>query len=123
MPTWSAAVRYAEVDQQGVVFNAHYLLYCDEAFNAFCLGQGLRELAERVQLVSSAITWRGSARWGDVVEVNARCVRTGTSSFTMTFAVTAGARALCDVETVYVLTTEDGRSAPLPDGVRAALTG
>ena len=27
--------RYAEVDQQGVVFNSHYLIWFDEAFTAF----------------------------------------------------------------------------------------
>jgi acyl-CoA thioester hydrolase len=31
MPAWSAPVRYAECDQQGVVFNANYLAYADEA--------------------------------------------------------------------------------------------
>ena len=29
MSTWSAPVRYAECDGQGVVFNSHYLLYAD----------------------------------------------------------------------------------------------
>ena len=31
MRIWSAPVRYAECDGQGVVFNSHYLLYADEA--------------------------------------------------------------------------------------------
>ena len=34
MATWSAQVRYAEVDQQGLVFNAHYLTWADEACTA-----------------------------------------------------------------------------------------
>ena len=28
---WSAPVRFVECDQQGVVFNAHYLTWADEA--------------------------------------------------------------------------------------------
>ena len=28
---WSSPVRYGECDQQGVVFNAHYMAYCDDA--------------------------------------------------------------------------------------------
>src|SRR5262249_38045593 len=51
--TWSAVVRYAEVDQQGVVFNAHYLTYCDEAMGLLCAQNGLLDIAERIQLVSS----------------------------------------------------------------------
>ncbi|PZS26892.1 MAG: acyl-CoA thioesterase [Pseudonocardiales bacterium] len=120
MSTWSAPVRYAEVDQQGVVFNSHYLLYCDEAMSAFCAGRGLLKLAERVHLVASTLTWRSPARWGEVVDVTARCTSVGTSSFAMHFELAVGERMCCLVETTYVL-AEDGRPAPLPDEVRAPL--
>ena len=30
---WSSPVRYGECDQQGVVFNAHYLAYVDDALD------------------------------------------------------------------------------------------
>jgi acyl-CoA thioester hydrolase len=119
--TWSAPVRYGEVDQQGVVFNSHYLLYCDEAMGAYCAQRGLLDLAERVHLVSSALTWRSPARWGEVVDVTARCIRVGTSSFAMRFDLRVGERECCAVETTYVL-AEDGRPRPLPDNIRALLT-
>jgi acyl-CoA thioester hydrolase len=121
MPTWSAPVRYAEVDQQGIVFNSHYLLYCDEAMGAFCIERGLRELAERVHLVASGLSWSAPARWGDVIEVDAACTRLGTSSFVMHFDVRVGEQLVCAVDTTYVL-AEDGRPAPLPPDVRASLT-
>jgi acyl-CoA thioester hydrolase len=121
MPTWSAPVRYAEVDQQGIVFNSHYLLYCDEAMGAFCLERGLGDLADRSHLVASSLTWSAPARWGDVVDVDATCTRLGTTSFVMHFDVRAGDRAVCAVDTTYVL-ADDGRAAPLPDDARAALT-
>ena len=121
-PTWSAPVRYAEVDQQGVVFNAHYLLYCDEAMGAFCDQRGLRGLAADVKLIASALTWSGSARWGDTVTVDAHCTRLGTSSLTMTFDVRAGTVECCRVETTYVLVGPDDRPVPIPDDARAALT-
>jgi acyl-CoA thioesterase FadM len=38
---WSAVVRFAEVDGQNVVFNSHYLTYCDEAMSAFCATRGM----------------------------------------------------------------------------------
>ena len=122
MPSWSAPVRYAEVDQQGVVFNAHYLMYCDEAMGAFCTDRGLRRFVGLVRLVSSTLTWSAPAHWGDVVEVDARCARVGRTSVTMAFDITAGGRRCCEVETVYVHADVDGRPQPVPDDVREVLT-
>ena len=114
-------MRYAEVDQQGVVFNAHYLLYCDEAMGAFCTQRGLHEFVERVRLVTSTLTWTGPARWGDVVDVDVRCTRLGRTSATLAFEIRAGDRPCCTVETVYVLADEDGTPVPIPDETRAGL--
>ena len=122
MPTWSAPVRYAEVDQQGVVFNAHYLLYCDEAMGTFCVQRGLTEFVELVRLVTSTLTWSGPARWGDVVEVDVRCTKIGQTSATLAFDVRAGGRACCEVETVYVYADESGSPKEIPEAIRTALT-
>ena len=122
MSTWSAPVRFAEVDQQGVVFNAHYLLYCDEAMGAFCIQRGLREFVELVKLVTSTITWSGPARWGDVVEVGVQCTKVGRTSARLAFEVRAGGRPCCRVETVYVYADESGTPREIPDDIRAALT-
>lgn len=121
-PTWSAPVRYAEVDQQGVVFNAHYLLYCDEAMGSFCIERGLQEFVELVRLVSSTLTWTAPARWGDVVDVQVSCTRVGRTSATLAFAITAGGRPCCAVETTYVYTDADGAAVPIPDEIRERLT-
>jgi acyl-CoA thioester hydrolase len=122
MTTWSAPVRYAEVDQQGVVFNSHYLLYCDEAMGAFCEQRGLREFVELVRLVSSTITWSAPARWGDTVEVDVSCTRVGRTSATLAFELRAGGRACCRVETVYVYADRSGQPNVIPDDIRAVLT-
>ena len=122
MATWSAPVRYAEVDQQGVVFNAHYLLYCDEAMGAFCIQRGLSEFVELVRLVTSTLTWSGPAHWGDVIDVDVRCTQVGTTSATLAFDVHAAGRPCCQVETVYVYADRSGTPAPIPDEVRVALT-
>ena len=29
-PVWSSPVRYVECDQQGIVFNGHYLVWADD---------------------------------------------------------------------------------------------
>ncbi|TAM89694.1 MAG: acyl-CoA thioesterase [Jatrophihabitans sp.] len=122
-PIWSAPVRYAEVDQQNIVFNAHYLTYCDEASTAYFRAAGLLGFAEGVRLVTSTITWRGSARWGDEVAVTARCTATGRTSVTFAFTITASGRPCCEVSTVYVYADASGVPQPIPDDVRARLRG
>jgi acyl-CoA thioester hydrolase len=121
MATWSAPVRYAEVDQQGIVFNSHYLLYCDEAMGAYCTERGMLDLAERVHLVASSLTWQAPARWGELIEVDAHCAKVGRTSFVIHFDLRVGDRVCCAVDTTYVL-VEDGRPRPLPEPVRALLT-
>lgn len=122
MATWSATVRYAEVDQQGVVFNSHYLLYCDETMGAFCIQRGLRDFVELVRLVTSTLTWRGPARWAELIEVDVQCTKVGRTSATLAFDVRADGRPCCQVETVYVYADKSGTPAEIPDDVRAALT-
>jgi acyl-CoA thioester hydrolase len=119
--TWLAPVRYVEADQQGIVFNAHYLTYCDEAFGAFCAERGLLAFAAQVYVVSSTLTWTASARWGDLVEVRTRCLRVGRSSTLINFEIRASGRDCCQVETTYVLTDADGVKTPISDSVRAKL--
>jgi acyl-CoA thioester hydrolase len=111
--SWTAPVRYAEMDGQGVVFNSHYLLYCDEAMSLFCRERGLLDLAERVRLKASSLTWTSGATWGETISVLASCTEVGQSSFAMSFEVTAGERLCCSVRTSYVRTDENGRPTPL----------
>ena len=120
---WSAPVRYAEVDAQNVVFNSHYLLYCDEAMSAFCTQRGLATWSEHVQVVSATLDWRSGARWGDTIEVDVECTRVGRTSFVLAFVVRVGARVCCEVTTTYVHIDADARPSPVPERVRAQLIG
>ena len=123
---WSAPVRYVECDQQGIVFNAHYLTWADEASNAWWAFHGLpwEELiaggAEPV-VKASTLEWTSSARWGDVVTVDAETEKVGTTSATARFTVRVGERVCCVVRTTYVCIS-GGQSTPWPDDVRARLT-
>lgn len=114
-------MRYAEVDQQGIVFNAHYLTYCDEAMTAYLRQRGLPEFGELVRLVTSTITWRDSARWGDRVAVDVRCAGIGRTSVALEFTVTASSRPCCTVSTVYVYADGAGVPQPVPDAARQRL--
>jgi acyl-CoA thioester hydrolase len=123
---WSSPVRYVECDQQGVVFNAHYLTWADEASNAWWASVGLswEELVRRQidpVVKASTLEWTSSARWGDVVTVDAETEKVGTTSATARFTVRVGDRVCCVVRNTYVCLSE-GRSTPWPDDVRARLT-
>jgi acyl-CoA thioester hydrolase len=123
--TWSAPVRYVECDQQGIAFNAHYLIWTDEASNGWWQTHGITwaELAERqVEPVvkASTLEWSSSARWGDTVVVDAETERVGRTSATARFTVRVGERVCCVVLTTYVCVRE-GHAEPWPDDVRVRL--
>jgi acyl-CoA thioester hydrolase len=125
-PSWSAPVRFAEVDQQGVVFNAHYLTYCDEALGAFFGQQSteqldLRPFSAGLKLVNSTLTWVRAAAYGEVVDVAVSCERVGTTSMAISFEVQADGHDCCHVHTVYVNVDQTGKPAPIPDEVRAVV--
>ena len=123
MRAWSAPVRYAEADQQGIVFNAHYLTWADEACTAWFAALGLpydallaRGLDMRVK--ASTLDWTAAARYGDVVDVDVECERVGGSSWVLVLRVLVGERLCCTVRTTYVLVDEAGRPTRVPDDLR-----
>ena len=129
---WRAKVRYAECDQQGVVFNAHYLTWCDEAVVGWFAATGTDYDAMRARgldtmVVASALEWASSARYGDEVEVDVGTDRVGRTSVTVAFVVRVGERVCCRVRTTYVLVDVSsgavGRPSPVPDDLRAAWDG
>ena len=123
---WSSPVRFIECDQQGIVFNAHYLVWADEAVNIWWSTRGVdwSDLDARgfdYVVVASTLEWRSSARWGDTVDVDADLEKLGRTSLTLKFTIRVGDRECCVVRTTYVC-TEGGTSTPWPDVVRERLT-
>lgn len=119
-------VRYAEVDGQGVVFNAHWLTYCDDACTRFMesLGFGERFWIEEfdVMLVHAELDWSGSARFDDWIDIAVVPVRLGTSSFDLRYEATVAGQAVCRATITYVSVRPGAHeSRPLPEPVRAAL--
>jgi acyl-CoA thioester hydrolase len=121
------SIRYAEVDQQGVVFNAHYLTYFDEAMTAFLVHRGLpypamTEAGFDVMLVHSEIDWRGAVRWLDDVAVRVSLATLGRTSFALDFEVVRDSSVVVDGRTVYVcIDVEHHQPQPVPDALRSAL--
>lgn len=112
--THPVAVRYLEVDAQGVVFNSWYLAYFDDAMTAFLAHRGLpyRTMLDAgydVQLVRSEIDWRTGVGFGDEVAVAVSTARLGRTSFALDFEVRRGGdEVTCTGRTVYVVVATDG---------------
>jgi acyl-CoA thioester hydrolase len=79
-------VRWAEVDRQGVVFNAHYLLYCDVCVTEYWREVGLTypddfvRLGSDLYVRSATLDYRSAALYDDELEVCGRTARIGSSS-------------------------------------------
>jgi acyl-CoA thioester hydrolase len=121
-------VRYMEVDAQGVVFNAWYLTYFDDAMTAFMKDRGMPyqtmlDAGFDVQLVRSEIDYRAGVRWQDEIVVAVATSRLGNTSFTLDFQVRRGAGEVCtNGRTVYVVVdTTAHRKQAIPAFMRDAL--
>jgi acyl-CoA thioester hydrolase len=110
----SLRVRYMEVDAQGVVFNAWYLTYFDEAMSAFLGFRGLPypallDAGFDVQLVRCEMDWNAGLHWQDEVLVAVSTARLGRTSFALDFETRRdGGQVTCSARTVYVVVATDG---------------
>jgi len=126
VPAWSAPVRFVECDAQGIVFNGHYLVWCDEATTSWLERSGVPYASLRARgldfsVVGATLSWSSPARYGDVVDLHVTPERAGRTSWALRHEVRVGERLCCTVVITYVVTGEDARPAPLPDDLRAAL--
>lgn len=84
-------VRWAEIDKQGVVFNAHYLLYCDVCVTEYWRAIDVRYPDDFVRhgndlfVRKTTIEYFWSAYYDDELEICGRIARIGDSS--MSFVV------------------------------------
>jgi acyl-CoA thioester hydrolase len=106
-------VRYMEVDAQGVVFNAWYLTYFDDAFTAFLGARGLPysvmlDAGFDTQLVRLEIDWKTGLRWQDDVLVAVSTASLGHTSFAIDFETRRNGQVTCSARTVYVVVATDG---------------
>lgn len=123
-------VRWAEVDMQKIVFNAHYLMYFDTAVTDYWRALSL-PYVEAMQLldgdlfvVKATVEFHASARMDDQIEVAMRCARIGRSSLVFHGAIFRGEEHLISGELVYVFADPaTQRSRPVPDALRALLEG
>lgn len=125
-------VRWAEVDMQKVVFNAHYLTYIDSAIGEYWREIGLPypdgyvdRYGTDLFLRKATVDYLGSARYDDRLTVLCRVASLGRTSMTMRFEIwrasdTGEGALLVTAELVYVnVRLDTSQPDPLPDDLRS----
>ena len=116
-------VRWAEVDMQKIVFNAHYLMYLDTAvadyWRALALPyeQAMQQFDGDVFVKKASVEYHASARYDDQLQIGLKCQRVGNSSFVFEGAIFRGEALLVGAELVYVFAdpaTQKSRPVPAP---------
>ena len=123
-------VRWAEVDMQKIVFNAHYLMYFDTAIADYWRALALPyqatmdSLAGDLYVVKATVEFHASAEVDDQIEVAMKCARIGTSSMVFTGAIFRGEQHLISGEIVYVFADPATQtSRPVPPILRETIMG
>ena len=123
-------VRWAEVDMQKIVFNAHYLMYIDTAMSEYWRALALpyeasmHILGGEMYVKKATVEYHASAKLDDPLDVGMRCARIGNSSCVFEAAIFCGDRLLVTGELVYVFADPATQtSTPVPAALRAMLEG
>ncbi|MFN3230586.1 MAG: acyl-CoA thioesterase [Alphaproteobacteria bacterium] len=88
-------VRYAEIDAQAVVFNAHYLTYFDVGHTEYMRATGIQyadsvaETGIDFHLVTSTVDYRQPIKFDQLIDVCVRVSRIGNTSMTNLFEIHA----------------------------------
>ncbi len=121
-------VRWAEVDRQGIVFNAHYLTYFDVAATEYWRAIGCEypgafvEHAVDTFAVKATVEYHRPAEFDDVVDVHVRVARLGRTSMRLLLEIHRGDDALVSGELVYVCASPAERKpTPIPGFLRDAI--
>jgi acyl-CoA thioester hydrolase len=120
-------VRYSECDQQGVVFNGHYLFYYDVAVNELWrerVGAYQEMIARGFDLVvaEATIRYRAAARFDDLLDIAMPVKHLGTTSMVVQPEFRVGDRLIADGEIRHVFVDPSTLAKkPMPDDIRAAL--
>jgi YbgC/YbaW family acyl-CoA thioester hydrolase len=121
-------VRWAEVDMQAIVFNAHYLMYMDVAIteywraSALPFAECMHALEGDMVVRKATVDFIHSAKMDDVLDIGMRFVKAGRSSLVFEAAVFRGQALLATGELLYVFTTPHATaSQAVPQALRDAL--
>jgi YbgC/YbaW family acyl-CoA thioester hydrolase len=121
-------VRWAEIDAQQIVFNAHYLMYFDTAIAAYWRAMAMPYAATMARLEGdlfvrkATVEYHASARYDEMLDIGVRCARIGNSSIVFDGGVFRQDELLVSCELVYVFAEPHAqRAKPVPDALRTTL--
>ncbi|GAB1513745.1 acyl-CoA thioesterase [Actinophytocola sp. KF-1] len=122
-------VRYNECDQQGVVFNGHYLFYYDTAITELWRDRigPYQETVSRgfdIVVAEATLRYRSSARFDELVDIAMPVAHLGNTSMVIRPEFRVGDRLVADGEIRHVFVDPSTLvKKPMPDDIRAALAG
>jgi YbgC/YbaW family acyl-CoA thioester hydrolase len=121
-------VRWAEVDLQQIVFNAHYLMYVDTAIASYWRAVALpyvdamRYLGGDIFMRKASVEFNSSAQLDDILDVRLKCARIGVSSMVFEAGIFRDDELLVQPEMTYVFADPVARtSKPVPQALRDTL--
>ena len=121
-------VRWAETDMQGIVFNGHYLTYCDVAITEYWRAVGY-EYPKPVEVlgidffvVKATLEYHAPAHYDDELNIGVKLERIGNSSMGFKLGIFQAENHLISGEIIYVSADPQTRK-PLrvPDVLREAV--
>lgn len=121
-------VRYSECDQQGIVFNGHYMFYYNDAYGELFreIGWTRPEITKQgwdVVVAEATLRFRGSARYDEYLDIRLPITHLGATSMIVEPQFVVDGR-LCvsgSVRHVFVDVESMSRTS-IPDPVRGQLT-
>ena len=124
--TYDRKIRFSDTDTQGIVFNANYLVYWDDALTDYMEAIGLPwdELVangDDMVLARTEIDYRRPAVIGDTARTSIRVIRIGRSSITFQYRTANHQTGELLVEGSQIQVTVDHEtftSHPVPDYFR-----
>ena len=123
----SIRVRWSECDAQGIVFYGSYLVFLEVALSEYFRNLGFRLYGEQQRryfdtaTVKLTLEYKAPARIDDMLDVYARIVTVGNTSFTMENEIyrQGSSELLTWAEAVYVdYDSEKSEARPVPDDIR-----
>lgn len=116
-----ATTRFADVDPNRHINNVAMSAILEDARSRYGQMTGMHNLTDyRVMIVSNYIDYTGEAQYPDPIDVHVGTLSVGRSSWTLAVLATQYGMPCAFARSVLV-TTRDGRAAPLPEPFRAEL--
>ncbi len=127
--TTQIRVRYAETDQQGVVYNSHFLVYFEVGRTEYLRAAGLvyRDLEARgiyLAVVEASCRYRAPARYDDLLDVTTWVARLRPArvDFAHRIVRPVDGVGVADGRVVLACLDAAGKPQAIPSDVRACLT-